>query len=361
MEATRPLVSSAAGRLVVVGGAGLAGALAAFWLSRSRPVVVLAPPDLPSASHAAAGLVNPRMGPHARRAPAAEAERDALIETLAQVGVPGLFRQTGIVRPARDARQARRFAEADAPNWHSPGAARERWPHLASPHGALWVPDGGSVAVPALTRALLDAAERQGATVQRARLTGWHPSPHGVRVDTGSDTVEASWLVVAVGDGGRHLPAVAALGLHRIKGQTVTLARPASLAADGPAVAGATYAVPGPGGVVVGASYEHTFGDVRPDAETGQRLAAAAAAAVPALADCAVLAQTAGVRLTVPEAVAPGRRPVVGPIAPGVWVFTGLGSRGLLAAPLLARLLPDALHRPDRLPPDVRPERLGRR
>ena len=345
MKATRPRPAPSPDRPVVVAGAGLAGSLVAFWLSRSRPVVVLAPSGEPSASDAAAGLVNPRMGPHARRRPDVGRELEVLVETLDLADASPLFRRTGVVRPARDARQASRFADSDAPRWLVPGAAAERWPHVVSPHGALWVPDGGSVDVPALTRALVAAAVRNGAVVRDVRLVGWAEVAGGVRVQTDGEAVVASHLVVAVGDGGRHLPALDALGLHRVKGQSVTLARPVALASGGPAVAGGTYAVVGEAGVVVGATYEHAFESVVPDAATGRRLAASAARVVPLLAGAAVLGQAAGVRLTVPETVAPGRRPVARPLAARVWAFTGLGSRGLLAAPALARALSEAMGR----------------
>ncbi len=345
-------------RPVVVAGAGLAGALAAFWLSRTRPVVVVAPVGEASASAAAAGLVNPRMGPQAGRLPTVDAELDALSETLDLADAAPLFRRTGIVRPARDDRQASRFRDADTSRWLVPEAAAERWPHVVAPHGALWVPDGGSVRLPGLLDALLAAS---GARRVDARVTGWTDRVDGVAVDTSAGVVLASHLVLAVGDGGRRLPAVAALDLHRIKGQTVTVARPAALAPDGPAVAGATYAVPAADGVTLGATYEHAFAHTAPDAEGARRLLAAAGAVVPQLAGAEVLAQAAGVRLTVPEAVAPGRRPVAGRLADRVWVLTGLGSRGLLAAPSLARLLPDALDGRAALPPDVSPARLAAR
>ena len=46
-----------------------------------------------------------------------------------------------------------------------------------------------------------------------------------------------------------------------------------------------------------------------------------------------------GVRCTVPD-----RMPIVGPLAPGLWVSTGMGSRGIALAPLCAELLAARLH-----------------
>ena len=69
-----------------------------------------------------------------------------------------------------------------------------------------------------------------------------------------------------------------------------------------------------------------------------------------------VLATRVGVRLTVPASASPRRLPIAGPLPhqPDVWVFSGLGAKGLLTAPLLARSLPEALENPEALPLEIR-------
>ena len=111
---------------VVVAGAGLAGACAAAVLSRTRPVVVLeAGRPGGGATGAAAGLVNPFMGPKAKPAWRHDAALDALAALAADAG-GGPFRATGVVRPAGSARQARAFQDrADAHpdlDWLGPAA-----------------------------------------------------------------------------------------------------------------------------------------------------------------------------------------------------------------------------------------------
>lgn len=344
---------------VVVVGAGLAGACAALVLSRTRDVVVIeAEGPAAGASGAAAGLVNPFMGQKAKAAWRHDEALDALDELTTEVG-DGLFRRTGVLRPAASATQARVFAQRSEAHgdlaWHPASASAERWPLVASPHGTLAVARGGSVDLGAFIEAALATVERRGGRVVRGQLLRWEPNP--LVAITDQDSVRASALVLALGDGARHLPALAALPLHRVKGQTIRLARPTLLPADHPAVAGAGYVVPRPDGVLVGATFEHDVDDLSPDPSLDAGLAARGARLIPALASADVLDRRAGVRLTVPASVSPRRLPLAGPLPehPGVWVLTGLGAKGLLTAPLIARRLPGALDGTSRLPKDLWP------
>ena len=344
----------------VIAGAGLAGACAALVLSRTHPVVVLdAEKPGEGASGAAAGLVNPFMGRKARPAWRHREALDALHAILDEAEAPGLFLPSGVLRPASDARQLEAFQASARDNglaWMGRAAVAERWPHVRAPHGALWIPEGGSVNLTAMVRACLDAAVTNGAIVyEHQRLTGWRHDNHQLVVQTETREIPASRLVLAVGDGAQHLPDLAALPLHRVKGQTIELARPAALPDDAPALSGGTYVVPRPEGVLVGATFEHEFADLQPNADASARLAARAHALMPLLTGD-VRAERVGVRLTVPTSASPRRLPIVGPLPhqPDVWVFSGLGAKGLLTAPLLAQKLPGAMETPSALPAEIR-------
>ncbi|WP_420454024.1 NAD(P)/FAD-dependent oxidoreductase [Rubrivirga sp.] len=332
---------------VVVAGAGLAGACAALVLSRTRRVVVLEPGrPAGGASGAAAGLANPFMGRAAKPAWRHDEALDALAE-LADETDDGLFRRTGVLRPAASGTQATTFRERAGAHtdldWLDADASAERWPLVSAPHGALVVRRGGSVDLAAFVEAALAVATARGARLVRARLTGWETDPLIAITDLGPIPTRA--LVLTLGDGARGLSALTDLPLHRVKGQTVRLARPAVLPAGHHAVAGAGYVVPRAGDVVAGATFDHSFVDLAPDPVLDAGLASRAAALVPSLAGARVLGRAAGVRLTVPSVVSSRRLPLAGPLPghPGVWVLTGLGAKGLVTAPLLARLLPDAL------------------
>ena len=344
---------------VVVAGAGLAGACVALVLSRTRRVTVLeAERPAAGATGAAAGLVNPYMGRKAKPAWRHDRALDALAELEAAAGAP-FVRRHGVVRPATSPSQAEAFrARADAHadlDWLALPASGPRWPAVAAPWGALWVARGGSVDLPAATAAMLAAAVRRGARVRTARLTAWRRDGDDLIAITEQMDVRCRRLVLAVGDGARHLPPLAALPLHRVKGQTVRLDRP--LAAGHPAVAGAGYVVPDGDTVIAGATFEHAFTSPAPDPALDAALAARAAALVPGLAGAAVVERRAGVRLTVPSSAR--RLPLAGELAPGVWVVSGLGAKGLLTAPAIALALPDALDGRRPLAPELWPLAAG--
>ncbi|MEM1056316.1 MAG: FAD-dependent oxidoreductase [Bacteroidota bacterium] len=346
---------------VVIAGAGLAGACAALALSTSRRVVVL-DDGRPGASHAAAGLVNPFLGRKARRAWRADEALAEIARLGAEVGHPATL--GGLLRPARDARQADAFQEraAEYPgvlDWWTADESASRHPDIHAPHGGLWAREGGHVEIPRLVEAILAEAERRGAKIVSARLERW--SGDGLlevrftqRATTADHppSIRAHRLLLCLGDGTGAL--APSLPLHRIKGQTIRLSAPAGLPI--PPVSGPVYVVPiVPGEVVVGATFEHHFDTIAPTPETTEDLRQRAADLVPALTEAEALEARAGVRLTVPVKVRPGRLPLVGPLEghPGVWVFTGLGAKGLLTAPLLARHLPGWWDRPDAIWPEV--------
>ncbi len=350
---------------VVVVGAGLAGACAALVLSRTRRVVVVeANRPGAGATGAAAGLVNPFMGRKARPAWRHDQALDALAALADEAGGEHV-RRTGVVRPAQspsqsDAFQAQARAHADL-DWLGPAASAERWPAVAAPLGTLLVGRGGSVDLAAFARAALATAVGRGAEVRTARLLGWEATPTHINAITDRGDVAARRLVLALGDGARQLAALVGLPLHRVKGQTVRLARPPALTPDHPAVAGHGYVAPDGDAVVVGATFEHSFADTRPDPALDAGLVARAGALVPSLADAVVLGRRAGVRVTVPASVSPRRLPLAGPLPghDGVWIVSGLGAKGLLTAPLIARWLPDALDGRRALPSELWPSSLA--
>jgi len=350
---------------IIVVGAGLAGACAAFTLSRDHQVHVLEA-DAPAsgASGAAAGLVNPFMGRRARPVWRLREALDAVPTLLERAGASELFPDTGVLRPAVEPDQVEPFQDAadehpDLATWLSPDAVQERYPAIEPDRGALFIPRGGAVDLGAVVRALLDAAEMRGATVEtQAPVLYWRETPTAavVEVDRGDDTEElrADRVLLALGQGFPPFPELQRLGLDGVKGQTVRVRRPEGLAGNLPPMSGRGYVVPDGDTLVLGSNYDNNYDDLTPDPDATQYIREKTSKMLPGLREAEVLDETAGVRVMHSET----NLPLLGllPHREHLWTFTALGSKGLLTAPLLTLHLPTHLQDPTELPDVVTPE-----
>ena len=331
-------------RHVAVAGTGIAGVSAAWALVEAGVRVTLVG-DGGGGATALASLVNPFTGPKASPAWQWEASLDALAALLDACGSD---LRAGIVRPARDARQAAAFrarasAHPHALAWHDAADG----PGIAAPDGWLDVRVGGVWADPATDLArLADRLSASGALDRVAgHVSGAGDAPGGAWLDVqhtgdGATTrLRADAVVLAIGDGLAAWSAFPAFDLARVGGR-----RYAAAHADAdrlPAVAFGAYATPaGASALHIGGAYDHATPGGGPTAGEGAALADRLRRVLPGLGalvgpgEAAVRVHRAGVR-----------RPLVRRV-PGterVWAFTGLGSKGLLAAPLAARGLPSWL------------------
>lgn len=349
---------------LVVGG-GLAGWCAARVLA-GRGSVSLATLEQAADAHASsaaalAGLANPLMGRRGHpvwRADQAMASLERLIEDS---GPELVHRLPGIIHPAVSSWQVDDFrrSAADRPDiatWWGAGLVGERVPWLQAPRGALVIQRGCALSVPDLLEAVeADASDRGVVTRRGWRLTWWREEQGGVTAEfetpVGPASLHAGRLVLALGSGFETFDLLAALRLHSIKGQLVRV-RPRTLPEGLRAVQGSGYAVPCPDGtIVVGATYEHMFDDAAPSRDVSISLIERAREMLPWIDDAEIVDERAGVRVTVPDT----RLPMVG-ILPGLhstWILTGLGSKGLLMAPLLADSLPGWFDDPASIPNEL--------
>ncbi|MEM1271856.1 MAG: FAD-dependent oxidoreductase, partial [Bacteroidota bacterium] len=258
-------------------------------------------------------------------------------------------------RPALDAKQAgffQRTAEAVPAHgtWWSAEETAEHVPEAVAPHGALRVRTGGALDVPAFCARLIEVS---GAEIVRGKMTEWSTAGSGVRVSLADGReLTTDRLLLAHGDGAATHPALAGLSLHRILGETLRVRPPAGLKLEIPLSAGG-YVVPTTEGhLLLGSTYRHDFGEVVPSEEGRQAVLAKTTRILPALRDAEIIGHRAGVRVTVPNI----RLPMAGPLPdqPNVWLFTALGSKGALMAPLIAQDLPGWLADVDRIPESLR-------
>ncbi|CAN7187774.1 tRNA (5-methylaminomethyl-2-thiouridine)(34)-methyltransferase MnmD [Phenylobacterium sp. LjRoot164] len=350
-------------RRVAIVGAGIAGASAARALRAlgCEPIVLDADGPGAGASGNPAALVTPRLdaglGPLAALFAQALGRAGRLYEAL-----PGAVLARSVLQIAGDERDVARFAKIAASDLFEPGAlvpldAAETTARLGELSTAPALDLAAAlVVVPA---AILAAWSPQ---VVRAEVAQVVPAPACVvlRDSAGGTIVEADAVILTIG------PAIGALldglPIAPVRGQ----ASWTDAATTGQAAAWGGYAVPTRTGLLFGATHDRgeTGTDVRAD-DHGRNLATLAAA-LPGLAaqiDDGALQGRASVRATTPDHL-----PLAGP-APGldgVYVLSGLGSRGFCLAPLLAEHVAAlALGAPSPLPAPladlVAPDRFHRR
>jgi len=338
---------------VVVGG-GLAGTIVAERLAAREWQV-----DLVEAreerSAPAVGLLRPIA--NLRDAVNAQVSRSAFLYALQHYsalqydGYHLQWNRTGVLQLAGDDDEAARF-EAIVRSQGYPAsfleyvdAARAREIAGREVRGAGWWFPGGaevvpsSLAVASLARSNANVRRVSRRRVERIEREGrdWRALDADGRV-----IAEAPTLILANAVDARRLLPEARLSLSRVRGQ-VTYLPPDPERRLEVIVSGTGYVAPRPeGGHCIGASYQHDDADesVRP-ADHRDNLARAEAM-MPGFAaglDPATLAGWTGFRATVPD-----RLPIYGATTvEGLHVATGLGSRGLLWAPLGAELLASAL------------------
>ena len=328
-------------QIVVVGG-GLAGCCAALALSRHADVTLVDDGRRQSASIAGAGLVNPLLGRQAKRvwrADEALAAFDALID---DVGAHDVVSRRPVLRPAGDERQAQRFRDAAdrSPHlgtWLDAAESARRYPGIPAPLGSLLVA-GSAVRIDLLLDRIADVLASRGVKVLSDHRVGeWHEEPAYVEaLLTDGSILRGPRLVLCLGASALDRPEFRGLNLHAVKGQTVNVVLPKDVA-DWPHVSGKAYLAVFDDRIMIGSTWEHVFDDDRPtDAATADILRRASAT-TPAIKHADIRSVRAGIRVTVPRSYLP----MVGPLpgAERTWIFTGLGSKGLLMAPLIANAL----------------------
>jgi len=352
-------------RSAIVVGAGLAGTLCAERLA-SRGWEVSLVDARQKRNSATVGLVRPIA--NIRDAVNAQASRPAFLYALQNFralqhdGYHLVWNRCGVLQLADGDDEAARFTAIIAAQGHSPDflrfvdAAEARDIAKRAVRGpGWWMPSGAwvspaSLAVALLARAGTLARSLAGRHVERIEREGadWRAIDGG-----GSVIAEAPTLILANAFDARRLLPEARLPLASVRGQ-VTFLPPSEKRNLDVIVSGSGYVAPLPdGGHVVGATYQHDDAGEDIRAADHRENLARADKMLPGFADdvhAMTLTGLAGFRTTVPD-----RMPIFGPtLVPGVWVATGLGSRGLLWAPIGAELIASRLEgEPSPLPLDL--------
>jgi D-amino-acid dehydrogenase len=359
---------------VTVIGSGIAGASAAYQLTRRGAEVVVVDAERTGVATAAgAGIVCPwtsRAGQeHYRVASVAAAYYPTLVAELAEDGVTDSSFEVvgGMVvsadeRELDEAEQRIRARAADAPaagevRRLDPGQARALFPALAPDLGAVHVAGGGRVDGRQLRRALLAAAAKRG-----AQMVGGHAELTAAGVRVYGDPLATDKLVVAAGAWSTELmaPLGVSLGVAPQRGQISHFELPGVDTAAWPVVLPVSthYLLAFPGSrVVAGATRETGCGfDYRVTAAGQREVLDHALAVAPGLADATLAETRIGFRPASEDGL-----PVLGPLDghPDVLMATGFGAGGLTLAPFAGTVIAD-LALGVRPSLDVEPYRPGR-
>jgi len=300
---------------VAVVGAGVAG-LAAVWHLLQKKCEVTVFDTGGSASSVSTGLLHPFPGKQALPSWRADEGMEATAELL-QIAESALGRPVaeakGILRPAITEQQKKDFSSRGI--WWEAEEVLKQLP-LAAPAPALWIPNGITVYSKLYLQGLWLACEKLGA--QREQ--------RGVSLSDLKDfdkTILATGAATLQFEECRHLPLKCTIGQSLICRWPERL--PLSLVSQG-------HITPteDPAFCQIGSTYEHTS---EPDPKKAVELLEKAALFYPPARDYKIVEIRSGVRISPIN----GYQPLIAQIAPKVWVFTGLGSRGLLYHALLAR------------------------
>jgi tRNA 5-methylaminomethyl-2-thiouridine biosynthesis bifunctional protein len=341
-------------RRAAVVGAGLAGSLGADRLAAlGWSVTLLA--ERAARSRAQAGLVRPivnlRDATNARLSRAAFLYALQHFRALQHEGYHLTWDRCGVLQVAEDDEEEARFAVIARDHGYpaavlefldaGQASARAGWPVA---RGGWWFPSGAvvapaSLAVASQARAGERMTRRTPGRVERIEREGrdWRALDRDGRV-----LAEAPILILAnASDAARLLPSNR-LRLSAVRGQ-VTYVPPDPGRSLGIVVSGNGYVAPLPeGGHALGASYQHDDADTAVRVDDHRANLARAESLLPGFTaglDAATLSGWTGFRTTVPD-----RLPIFGPTSlEGIFAATGLGSRGLLWAPLGAELLASLL------------------
>lgn len=318
---------------IAILGTGFAG-LATAWhlLQKGVSVTLFDPTGIGGqASSVSAGLLHTYVGLHAKynlHGREGYEETDALLHVAEKALGKPVCSRSGLLRPALTEEQRldyRLCAEKHADTeWLSAEQAQLMVPCVA-PCPALWIKSAITVYPELYLAGLWKACSELGARWEQRSVTQL------------AELNAYDAIILATGPQTLAFPEAQGAKLHLLKGQILELSWPPSLAPLSMPVNSQAYIVMHRNhtSCIIGTTYERTFTSPEPDPEYAvAEILPKATACIPALAEAQVLGCRAGIRVA-----GPGHLPVVRQVAPKIWLYSGLGSKGLLYHALYARKL----------------------
>jgi len=351
-------------------GAGIAGlSLADALHELGNSVCVVEKNDIASgASGTPLGMINPATGRRATKTWRAEACHAAVTESLkkaARYADSEYYKVNGVLRPALTSKIARKMREqyektewADGwCQWLTESEIKQRHPGITCVEGGLWIPVGVTVDIGGYLRALASYLEdREVAVITEGGDYDLERQNGAWELRLQDRTIKSSRLVFATGYDTVSHPWWKELPLHPIKGQIAVFEPKKELSFEHSISSLGYIARLHPRRFVQGSTYEHDFDNLEPDEFGEEYLRKRLRRTLPELeAESRLVEQWAGARLSTPN-----RKPAAGahPEIANLYLFTGLGSKGLIYGKYLAILFAEHLHKDKPLLKSVALERL---
>ena len=326
---------------LIIGG-GVAGCALTYALAkRGSSVTLVERGEIGrcGASSVPVALLNPYRGRSARAngldlAGLAAVER--LMGELSALGLEHGVHLNGVLRVASNKKQAKTWRKREGVRWLEPEEVGKVY---HAPFGGFLVERGGWLEPLKFLRALVNAAERNGAVVLGHHPVQHHPvkavRPNGAwqEVETSKGTLSAKTVIYCVG-ANAEVEAHLGVGLAHVAGEVIGLETDAHLPH---ALAGAIYGAQVEGRVHIGGNHRPAG---RTDESAPRQLQRSASWFIPALEEAELSAVWTGVR-----AKAENNMPVIQEVREGVWFFGALAGRGFLCAAHLAEGLAERLER----------------
>ena len=351
-------------------GAGVTGLHLSLELLKTGASICIIDPNGAGggASGAPIGLANPATGRFATKSWEAEKCLPKLEQNLELVQNQTetlFFRESGILRPALDEEIATKmkanYEKANWPDgwieWLDEQEVHKMHPGINCVDGGVWLPVGLTVNMFEYTRTAATYLQQKGVTVisdQQYHII--EDSPWKIQLEKNSITTEK--LIFTSGIWTKYANFWNNLPMTPVKGQTLLMESDSplpfnhSVSALGYTgyVSGNTY--------VIGSTYEHNFNHENTDEAGKEYLLERSNKVTPGLwKNSRIINQWSSIRASTPN-----RKPIMGahPQKENCYVFTGLGSKGLLYSGYLSEFMVSFLQNDDVLPDEMNIDRFKR-
>lgn len=334
----------------IIIGAGLAGlCLADSLTDRSACVAVIDNKGIGAgASGIPIGMADPAASRNANLYWETENCYDALVRNLNKLrgyGTKTYFKKTGVLRPGITHKRAlaleRSYNRQDWPDgwceWKTEAEIKAMSPEVKCVYGGLWHPNSMAVAIPEYLETYHSYLKESGIlfyVVDNYRLV---KQKNRWLIQNSDHSFSADKIIFTTGADTYTIDYWSDLPIHPVKGQVamfeVEQPLPFSFSLSGNGYIGRIEN----NRFIVGSTYEHDFKHAEPD-EYGQKyLKRKLKQSLPGIAENAVMTgQWAEVRASTPN-----RLPILGAHRSenNLYLFTGLGSKGLLYSPYCAQIM----------------------